>query len=288
MGKKHKDYEYEEIYDKEVLGEETVEDSIERIRGSGKPYRYVVKTIQAGDYLESEVYPVYERRRDTPRGKREKHSRLVQKNLNDKNAKKRIVRLVNANFTKEDLMVTLTYRDKYLPTEEQARKDIQNYIRRIKLYRKKAGLPPLKYVYVIEFVPEEEKAKSKKIRIHHHIIMNFMDRNIAEEKWLVGRADAKRLQTDDFGLEGMARYLIKDPKGSKRWCQSKNLTKEKVNRSVSKLTKRKTENMVRNQNDIEQIFESMYKGKYKFNDCQIFYSDIVGGFYLYTRMRKNE
>ena len=286
--RRYNDYSYEEIYNESVLGSQSIEEKIEELRSSKVKYKYVVKTIKSGDMIESEIYPVYERKNDTPRVDKEKDSKDSQKNLNDRNARKKIVRLVNANFGKNSLALTLTYQDKYLPTESQAKKDVKNYIRRLKTYLKKNNLPELKYIYVIEFVDEEEQHKSKKIRVHHHVIINSMDRDIAEDLWAKGRAEAKRLEPDDFGLEGIARYMLKLQKGSKRWYASRNLKKPEVYRAVTKLTRRKAENMARNQNELQSLFESLYSNKYQFNDCKTFLSDITGGFYLYCRMRKKE
>lgn len=284
---KYNEYDYLEIYNESVLGIQSTEEKIEELRATGKKYKYIVKTIQSGDMLESEIYPVYEKRKDVPRREKEKLSKEIQEKLNEKNAKKKYVRIVNTNFTKNDLMVTLTYQDKYLPTEKQAKKDVVNYLNRIKRYRKKMGLEELKYVYVLEFVDEAVQHKSKKIRVHHHIIMNAMDRDIAEDIWGKGRAEAKRLQPDEFGLEGMARYMVKDSRG-KRWYGSRNLKKPTVKRAITKLTKRRAEKLALNENMHEEIFEALYSNKYKFNDCNTFISDITGGFYLYCRMRKRD
>lgn len=278
------DYEPNEIYDREILGEETLEEKIEQLRGIN--YCYVVKTIISGPIVESEIYPVYTKRKNIPRREKEKISRTAQKNLNDKNAKKKITRLVNTNFTNRDLAVTLTYQDRYLPNEEQARRDIQNYIRKLKRYRKKHGLPDLKYIYVIGCVSEEEKKNSKKVRVHHHLIINDMDRDVVENLWGKGRAEAKRLQPDDFGLEGIARYMADQNNGSKRWYASRNLKQPKVYKSYTKLTKRKAEKLARNGASWEETFEKMYKGKYKYSDCKMYESDFTGGFYLYCRMRR--
>ncbi|NFL86825.1 hypothetical protein FDB24_11365 [Clostridium botulinum] len=278
-------YGYEEVYNKDLnlLSEESKEDRIESLRKNDR-YSYVVKTITSGDIVESEIYPTWKNRNDMPRGKRKNKQRAAQKNLNDKNTKKKIVRLVNTNFTNNDVMVTLTYDDKHLPNEEEARKDIQNYIRKLRRYRRKEGLSELKYIYVIEFKKEEEK--SKKIRVHHHMIINKMDRDIIEKLWGKGYANAKRLQSDEFGLEGMARYIAKDLKGSRRWSASRNLKQPKITVSKTRLTKRKIENMIKNENSFKGIFENTYKGC-KYNDCKVMYSEINGGFYLHARLIKN-
>lgn len=287
---KYKDYEYEYIYDEKVLGEEEREERIEGLRG--KKYKEKVKTIMSGPILECEIYPVYERRIDTPRADKKNATETAMKNYNDKMAMKQMVRIINTNFSKDDLYITLTYPDKVLPTEAQARKDMSNYIRRLKTARKKLNLPELKYLYVIEFVSEEEAVYSKKIRIHHHLIINKMDRDLAEEIWKTAkpkaRAESRRLQPDDFGLEGVARYLGKWKKGKKRWYASRNLKKPKVNTSVTKLSKRKVEKIAREPDRWQGLFESMYKNKYTLLDVEVFYSEIVAGYYIRARMRQKE
>lgn len=307
--KKYTEYDYESIYNKELLGEESVEECIEQLKRSGKAYGYVVKTIQSGDMLESEIYPLYRKRKQVPKREEQetKESRLAQINLNWKNAVKNAVRLINANFKQNDYFVTLTYKDGYLPNEEQAKKDIKNYIAKLRRYIKKNKLPELKYMYSIEFIGEDERGRTKKIRIHHHIIMNaVIPRELVEDMWGKGRADAKRLQPDEFGYEGVTRYItkkrklhqcntkIKDGteetdvrKFEKAWVSSKNLKKPTVHKATTKLTKRKAENMAKNQNELKELFEQLYNNKYIYNDSTTYISDITGGFYLYARMRKN-
>ena len=265
----------------------TREEKIDELRKSSKKYKYYLKTIISGDMLETEIYPIYTKRSDVPRRDKEKASKESQDNLNDKNARKRFIRMLNSNFGKDDLLLTATYEDRYLPTQKQAKKDITNYIRRLKNYREKHGLPELKYIYVIEYVDEEEQHKSKKIRVHHHLIINKMDRDVAENLWKRGRVEARRLQPDDFGLEGIARYLLKDPKG-KRWYGSRNLKEPIVSRLTTKLSKRKAEKIAMNQGDLPGMLEKLYNDKYRFNDSQTYTSDITGGVYIYCRMKRRD
>ncbi len=278
------DYNYRNVYTNRI--KETREDEIENLRDSKKlRYTYMKKTIISGNVVESEIYPIWKCRSDIPRisiGE----SREAQKNLNDKNAKKKIVRLVNTNFTKDDLMITLSYTNNHLPKEEEAKRDIENYIRRLKRRRKKEGLPELKYLYVIEYV--NDPSVSKKIRVHHHIIINKMDRDIAESVWKKGRTDSMRLQPDDFGLTGIAKYVAKGLIQGRRWSYSKNLKKPIITRDRTKLTKRKVEKIAKRPDEYQEFFETIYKGKYEYKDCEALYSDRVTGFYLYARMKKLE
>lgn len=275
------DYDYAEIYDK-LLIPETREEKIEDLRMNNK-YTYVVKTITSGEMVESEIYPIWKCRSDVPRRKEKNESRETQKNLNNKNSRKKVTRLLNTNFTKDDLSISLTYDDKNLPTLDEARRDIQNYIKRLKRYRKKNGLEDLKYLYVIEF----EDKKSKKTRVHHHIVINNMDRNVAEDLWGKGWANADRLKPNDFGLEGISRYITKNLNSSRRWSGSRNLKQPKVRKSRTRLTRRKVENLAKNQNDFKEIFERVYPNCI-YKDSKTMFSDIASGYYLYVILRKKE
>lgn len=281
--KLHENYEYEEIYKKSI--KETKEDEIEsKLRENRrKKYTYIKKTIISGPVVECEIYPVWKNGSDVPRVK-VGASREAQKNLNDKNARKKINRLVNTNFTEDDLMITLTYKNNYLPNEEEAKRDIQNYINRLKRRRKKDGIEePLKYLYVIEY--ENNKKNSKKVRIHHHIIINKMDRNSAEEVWKKGRTDSMRLQLDDDGLSGISGYISKGISAGRRWSYSKNLKKPIIHRDRTTLSKRKVERVALAENDYKEFFEKQYKKQgYEYYDCRTYYSDISAGYYLYARL----
>lgn len=84
---------------------------------------YREKRIYSGNYCEVEIYPISKAEQRKSRREKKKESLPKQKNLNEKNAKKHFIRLINTNFTDKDLVVHLTYNDKNLPgTEEQAKK----------------------------------------------------------------------------------------------------------------------------------------------------------------------
>lgn len=273
---------YEELYT--LKYEDTEQEKIETALRNKNITGYRQKTIKSGDILECEIYPIWNTRKAGSRARKENSSRTAQKNLNDKNAKKQLIRLINANFTKQDIWATLNYDNAHLPTSpEQAKKDIQNYIRRITHYNKKNGGAPLKFVYVTEY--EEDEKKGKK-RVHHHIILNFADRDKAEQLWYGGaRTQTRRLQPDENGLEGMARYISKDPRGSKRYVCSKNLIKPTVTIADSRITRAKARKLAENENAAPAIFAKIYKG-YDFTDIKTFYSDYASGAYIYVRMRK--
>ena len=102
---------------------------------------YREKNIKSGKIFEAEFYPIFAGGRRLPtRAPKTNPSKKEQQNLNAKNARKKLCRLINTNFDKNDLAVHGTYRNAQMPSSEQAvRRDIVNYIRRIKNFRKKTA-----------------------------------------------------------------------------------------------------------------------------------------------------
>lgn len=234
------------------------------------------KKIYCGEkYLEVDIFPYSENQKEVnrrgKRAKKEKVSAPKQKNLNDKNARRYLTQLANTNFGEEDLHVTATYKDKFLPeTIEEAEKEVTNYIRRISYRRKKDGLPPLKYILVTEY--STEKNGEKPVRIHHHILMNGgLDRDTVEDLWCkrkrkgekkgerIGFINADRLQPDENGVAALCSYLTKHPNGKKRWSSSQNLEKPWSRANDYKYSKREIAKMAKNSPDLS-YWERKYEG----------------------------
>ncbi len=174
------------------------------------------KTYKCGDYSYVHIFPVF-----APSGcnkrRRYKPTSEHQKRLNDKYAQKRLVMLLETNFTGEGYYITPTYKDKYLPlTDEQAFKDVSNYIRRIKYRCEKNGVAAPCAVWCTE--------KPPKGRYHHHIIIKCgLSRDELDKMWGKGVCNTKLLQFDESGLEGLSKYLPKNPIGKQRWHRTRNL-----------------------------------------------------------------
>lgn len=253
------------------------------------------KKIYCGsEYMEVDIYPAQVGARPKGRKKKEKVSAPKQRNLNDKNAKRFFVQLVNTNFDANDLHVTVTYAQ--VPeTVEEAEKEAANYIRRIAHRRKREGLPPLKYVLVTEYSTKADKP----IRIHHHIIMSGgLERDTVEDLWSrprkrgqkkgdrIGFANTDRLQPNEHGLEALARYLMKNPNGRKRWSSSQNLEKPECRTNDSKYTRRQLDRIVRD--EIENQF--YWKKKYPdwdLTECKPAYNEITG-WAVYLKLRRSQ
>lgn len=249
---------------------------------------YREKNIKSGKIFEAEFYPIFDGGRRLPvRAPKTKPSKKEQQNLNAKNARKKLCRLINTNFDKNDLAVHGTYRDAQMPSSEQAvRRDIVNYIRRVKNFRKKNGLTEMKYIYVIE---AKVSKRTGVLRWHWHMIMSGMDRDVAEKLWPYGDwTNADRLQPGDKGFDALANYLSKDPQGQKRWAQSKNLKKPtELKPKDGKITKIGVRRMATLHIDDAAYWERRYKG-YKFIECEALWNDYNLHWYVSVTMRKKE
>lgn len=177
------------------------------------------KTTKAGPMLYVECYPIWDTqtyRAGKTEAEQERH-RKAQAKLNKRKAEEKLTRLLDENFGHGDLSLTLKYNLGKTPeSEKQALKDVQNYIRRIKDLRKKRGLPPIRYIYVLEETNGEWGR-----RFHAHVVMSgdgiTMDE--AEKKWtdcVAGYTYMGKVRPGsgerDTNLESLAHYMLDDTK----------------------------------------------------------------------------
>ena len=290
-------YDYEAAYNKQL--ENMHEWLVGQMASHGKKMVYALKEIKAGEQFEAEIYPQFRSMDEVPKeGRRiRRDNSKAQRNLNDKNARKYVERLINANFGDGDIWMTLTYDDAHLPPDgdiDAAVGNMQKYIKRVNYQRNKRGLPKANYVYVTEY---NENAK---IRWHYHIVMDgALDMDTVEKCWgKGGRNEVRRLKKDENGLSGMANYIVKERKrirSERRWNSSKGLIDpdirvvhskqpEKGKGSYKKI-KKYVDEMVRNQNVIEEQMKKWYPD-YDYRDAEVYYNDFNGMFYIHARMRK--
>lgn len=288
MGKTYDNYDYEEAYQKQI---DTLEEwELERLMQTGKVNcLYRTTTIKSrneksgAEMLESMVYPSFPNREDVPKTAKKRETGQAQKNLNDKNARRYLIRLANINFSKGDIWATFGWDDDNMPEdEERAEKDIKNFIARINYRRRKAGLENAKYIYI--------PAIDGYARPHFHILISGdgMDRDELEDLWTkCERKNTRRVKPDDdFLITGIATYITQNPHGTKRWRSSKNLKKpDAPTRSYRKFSRKKVNSMVRDFEELKAQMEKAYPG-FKFLDAEVKYNDKVAAFYIYARMIK--
>lgn len=236
--------------------------------------------------------------KQSARNKKVKVSAPKQRNLNDKNAKRYFLELGNGNFGRGDWHVTLTYDPMFQPaTIEEAEKNVGNYLKRLKYARKKKGVEPLKYILVSEYKVNDDGEFTTKI--HHHLIMNgdvtnLFDRDDVENLWSIrikgrgkkpiGLVNARNLQPNENGIEGLLKYLSKDPKGKKRWSSSRNLKKPILSKNDSYYRKSKIDKLAITNDQGEEYFKQRYKN-YRISEIKFQYYEMTG-WHAYLKMWK--
>lgn len=143
---------------------------------------YREKRYYCGEYLDVYIFPVYSQARG--RSRKSKPTSEAQKKLNKRHSEEKLVRLLHANFTPDDLEIHLTYTEQP-ESPEDAKRELRNFLRRVQRRRKKLDLPPLKYIAVTEI--------GSKGRLHHHVtVSGGLDRDELESLWGLGYANSRR------------------------------------------------------------------------------------------------
>lgn len=255
------------------------------------------KTIHCGkNYREIDIYQYTATQKKTARGKRSKKKKVSppkQKNLNEKNARRFFKQKLKTNFKEGDYHVVLTYQKKNLPkSEEEAERNMKNFLARLSRLRKKNGLPPLKYMYVTESP-----------RMHHHLVTNGEGLTAVEicDLWrtpkkrgqkkgtMIGIANADYLWELDGGLDPLGEYLMKNPKGKKRWHSSKNLINPEYRTNDEKFSRHKIARLANEPFDRE-FWEREYPGWTITNEMygyESVYNELTG-WSIYLKLRRKD
>lgn len=187
---------------------------------------YVEVITEAGRTVEVERY--YTARygiRGQPRREKIKPTAEEQKRINDKQAEKKLRRLINANFGEGDFHIVLSYaraRGDPHRTAGKMKEDIAKFLRELRKQYRIQGME-LKYIHVAEV--GERGAR------HHHLVVNKSDIGLIQKCWPHGRIHVNPLDATGNYAQ-LAAYLIKYTSKTigteqklqgKRWNASKNL-----------------------------------------------------------------
>lgn len=168
------------------------------------------------------------------RKRKEKATSDAVKKNNDMLATKILTRLLNLNFFPGDYHTTLTYAE--IVTVEEANRQLDNWIKRMRREYKKLD-KEFYYIAVTEY---------KNHRVHHHIVMNYIDSRIIDKQWKYGHIWLSTLDKSR-NYRKLAEYLIKETQKTfrepgnstkRRWKPSRNLKRPVVKRewvSISQL-----------------------------------------------------
>nr|DAO25555.1 MAG TPA: hypothetical protein [Caudoviricetes sp.] len=144
---------------------------------------------------------------------------------NEKEAVRRLARIINCNFRAGDLWLQLKYSDERLPEDmEAAKKEVSKFLRNVgSRYRKETG-KSLRYVLTTS---DTDPRTGKKVRLHHHLVMDRAAWEVVTRYWpedqcgytlLDGRGD----------YTGIARYMVSNAckdAHAKKWSSSRGLEK---------------------------------------------------------------
>ena len=138
------------------------------------------------------------------RGKRKTKEEITKANM--RQAARKLVRKINANFRPGDWHVILTYRKTTRPDRQEARKALSGLLEKLRAEYRKHGFQ-LKYIHATEY---ENKA------IHHHLIINNVNdgkRTTSDyiRKLWKERGSPKFVGLyDDGEYQKLAEYIVKE------------------------------------------------------------------------------
>ena len=273
------------------------------------------KITKAGKLLNTDFYPCWPDGRRLPtKPPKTKGSTEAQKKYNENQSVKQAVYIINENFDSNDNILSLTFKPENAPEDaDKLHRLVTNYFNCLKRLRKKElikvkkllkALPddeifdsqrkelelkkskleaPFKYFYTKEEEEYKRGAYKGRKNFHPHIfITGGIDRTVLEELWPHGaRCNADRFQPDRFGPETMAKYMMKDPKGYRRFCCSRNMSRTYKQPKVknSRFSKRTLAQLSQERSDDKQYWEKRYPG-YRFVRAFPRYNDYNGHWYL--------
>lgn len=194
--------------------------------------KVVRETCIAGAVIDTVIKGTKDPERRQRKPKMNATPAAVQQN-NDRIAVKRLAAMMNNNFVPGDYHITLTYAD--IPSREEAEKELRNFLRRMRREFEKQN-KECKYIAVTEY---------EHTRIHHHVVISYIDTNVINKQWKNGRVLYSALdRTRNY--RKLAEYLVKetrktfrDPNNAtkRRFSSSKNLEKPITVRERISITK---------------------------------------------------
>lgn len=182
--------------------------------------------IRAGRLVTAVLYTQATAADEPPvRAAKTKISSEARQRLNRRASWQKLEAVLAANFDREDLFVTLTYRDLDLPhSREQAVRCVNDFLQQLREARRARG-QELLYVKNAEHMTDQ----GTEGRWHHHLVINSTGNDYEEIRALWYRygdnVDIQLLLDDGWDYESRARYLCKErpPAGKQAWTPSRGM-----------------------------------------------------------------
>lgn len=148
---------------------------------------------------------------------------------NDRNAVKKLARLMNANFYPGDIHLTLTYEGE-APSVAKAKKEVSNFKRRMKREYEKQG-KEFRWIEVTEY---------QNHRVHHHMLIPYIETEAIRRQWSLGHFWTSTLDRSR-NYRTLAEYFVKETtktmrtpgsETKQRWSASRNLVRPIIKREM--------------------------------------------------------
>ena len=282
---------------------------------------YRTKTVKAGEFLYVSCYPLVPAniRREQDRALKEleesgalkKGGKLRAKWNRHNNMRRtwKFEQLVHANFGEGDFHVCCTYEvedwdadagRRTERTREDAKRDIRNYLARVKRLLKRHGCDLGAFRWIVCTVTKEslkEAANPRPDTHHHHLLISGIPENLraeAEQLWDLGYCNADRLQdSKSSGIAAMAGYIARqegsangERAGEKSYSCSRNIIRPEEKASDAKVSRRRVSRIADDvRANAREIFEKCWPGYRLTDEPKVLTSEFVAGAYIYARLR---
>ena len=280
---------------------------------------YRTKVEKAGEWLYISCYPLI-----TAGARREQEAKLAELEQEISEGRSKIRRqwakynnarrtlefekLVHANFGRGDLHVCCTYEvvdyersgEADYRSREDAKREIRNYIARVKRLLKRHECDLNEFRWIICTVTKEGMKEAYNPRPdthHHHLLFHGVPevlRGKVEDLWEFGTCNADRLQpSSDKGVAAMAGYIARqegnangERAGEKSYSCSRNIVRPEARVSDVKISRRRVAKIAADvRRDGREIFEQVWS-EYRMAEAPVVkVSDFTAGAYIYARMR---
>ncbi len=242
------------------------------------------------DYKEVDIIKAFTNKKLNGRGKKKAVTAPKQQRMNDKNARRYLLQLINTNFVDfRDWLLHLTYEEGKLPrTVEEAERNCKNFLRRLNYLCKKKGLPKCKYISITS---DTSTKSGELVRVHHHIVLSCeLSRAEILSLWNFGRKNLNELQGEGDKFAKLCEYLKKNCRSGRRWTSSLNLKKPlQTVPNDTKYTAREVEKIAKAPIDIS-YWERKYPG-WTLTDADdaytVTYNDFTG-WNIYLKLRRKK
>lgn len=184
----------------------------------GKGY-WVIRTYKSGQVGEKIKYWVPGER--PAKSQRRLKAEIRKQQQNEASAVKRMARLINANYSRDDCLLGLDYSEAGLrkleawqggePDQERedrifhaAHHQLRLFLKRLRRACREAGVPML----TIAITSDMDGETGESVRVHHHIVINKEAAELAKGKWPLGGINCKNLY-DTADQTALADYLLR-------------------------------------------------------------------------------